>query len=116
MPRFQPGDYVKARFKDDLTGESEWMWVVVSSDDEEGVLFGRLDNEPPLGTGLHVGEEIAVDYDQVVEHREAKEFERQQGGLAVPLPKRSQDYDQTMAEEFSKCLVNPHNIRGRIGS
>ena len=93
------------------------MWVVVSSDDEEGVLFGRPRNEPPLGTGLHVGEEIAVYYDQVVEHREAKEFERQQGGLGGHrFLKRSQDYDQTMAEEFSKCLVNPHNIRGRIGS
>jgi len=41
MPRFQPGDYVKAEFKDDVTGESERMWVVVDScDNEEG--FPRL--------------------------------------------------------------------------
>jgi hypothetical protein len=25
MPKFQPGDYVKAEFKDEATGESEWM-------------------------------------------------------------------------------------------
>ena len=28
MPKFQPGDYVKAEFQDEATGESEWMWVV----------------------------------------------------------------------------------------
>jgi len=78
MPRFQPGDYVKAEFKEEATGESEWMWVVVDScDDGAGVLFGRLDNEPLLGTGLHVGDELAVSYDRVVEHRKAKDFEKQ---------------------------------------
>ena len=78
MPRFQPGDYVKAEFKDERTSESERMWVVVDScDDEEGMLFGRLDNEPLLGTGLHVGEELAVSYDKVVEHRKASDFEKQ---------------------------------------
>ena len=78
MPRFQPGDFVKAEFKDEDTGESEWMWVVVdSSDDEEGVLFGRLDNEPLLGTGLHVGDELAVSYEKVVEHRRASDFQKQ---------------------------------------
>jgi hypothetical protein len=78
MPRFQPGDYVKAEFKDEATGESEWMWVVVDScDDDAGVLLGRLDNEPLLGTGLHVGDELAVGYGKVVEHRKASEFGRQ---------------------------------------
>ena len=78
MPKFQPGDYVKAEFKDEDTGESEWMWVVVDScDDETRVLFGRLDNEPVVGTGLHVGDELAVSYDKVVEHRKAKDFEKQ---------------------------------------
>jgi hypothetical protein len=39
MPRFQPGDYVKAEFQDETTGESERMWVVVDScDNQEGVL------------------------------------------------------------------------------
>jgi uncharacterized protein YegJ (DUF2314 family) len=78
MPRFQPGDYVKAEFKDEETGESEWMWVVVDScDDEAGVLFGRLDNEPVVGTGLRLGDELAVSYGKVVEHMKAKDFERQ---------------------------------------
>jgi hypothetical protein len=50
MAKYHPGDYVKAEFKDEQTGESEWMWVVVDScDDEERVLFGRLDNEPVVG-------------------------------------------------------------------
>ena len=78
MARYQPGDYVKAEFKDEDTGESEWMWVVVDScDDQERVIFGRLDNEPVVGTGLQLGDELAVSYEKVMEHREAKDFERQ---------------------------------------
>jgi hypothetical protein len=78
MPRFQLGDYVKAESKDESSGESEWMWVEVDScDDDAGVLFGRLDNEPVVGTGLHDGDELAVSYGKVVEHRKAKDFERQ---------------------------------------
>ena len=78
MPRFQPGDYVKAEFMDEATGESEWMWVQVDScDDEGGILFGKLDNEPLVGTGLHLGDGLAVGYDKVVEHRNASDFERQ---------------------------------------
>jgi len=78
MPRFQPGDSVKAEFKDETSGESEWMWVVVDScDDDAGVLFGRLDNEPVVGTGPHVCDELAVGYEKVVEHMKAKDFERQ---------------------------------------
>jgi hypothetical protein len=42
-----------------------------------GVLFGRLDNEPLLGTTLHVGDEIAASYDKVVEHRKAADFQKQ---------------------------------------
>jgi hypothetical protein len=78
MPKFQPGDYVKAEFKDEVTGESEWMWVQVDScDDEAGLLFGRLDNEPLLGTALHVGDELAVSYKKIVEHRKASDFQKQ---------------------------------------
>jgi hypothetical protein len=78
MPKFQPGDYVKAEFKDEATGESEWMWVQVDScDDEAGVIFGRLDNEPVLGAALHVDDELAVSYEKVVEHRKASDFEKQ---------------------------------------
>jgi hypothetical protein len=90
MPRFQPGDYVKAEFRDDLTGEGERMWVVVDScDDEAGVLFGRLDNEPVLGTGLHLGDELAASYGKVVEHRKAAEFDKQQEATAAFCPWQS---------------------------
>jgi len=78
MPRFQHGDYVKAEFKGGVTGESERMWVVVDSgDDEEGVVLGRLDNEPLLGTSLHRGDELAVSYDKIVERRRAPSFQKQ---------------------------------------
>ncbi len=54
------------------------MWVVVDSfDDDAAVLFGRLDNEPVVGTGLQLGDELAVGHDKVVEHRKAKDFEKQ---------------------------------------
>jgi len=42
-----------------------------------GVLFGGLDNEPLLGTSLHLDDEIAVSYDKVVEHRKAADFQKQ---------------------------------------
>jgi hypothetical protein len=45
--------------------------------DGAGVLFGRLDNEPLLGTGLHVGDELAAGYGKVFEHRKASEFQKQ---------------------------------------
>jgi hypothetical protein len=78
MPRFQPGDYVKAEFQNETTGESERMWVVMDScDDGPGVLLGRVDNEPVPGTGLRVGDELAVSYDNVIEHSMVSEFQTQ---------------------------------------
>jgi len=48
---------------DEAADESEWMWVQVDScDDEAGLLFGRLDSEPLLGSALHVGDGLAVSY------------------------------------------------------
>jgi len=29
MAVYEQGDYIKVEFKDDSTGESEWMWVMV---------------------------------------------------------------------------------------
>jgi len=76
MQTYQPGDYVKAEFKDERTQESEWMWVRVdSADDEKRVLFGRLDNEPVVfGDRVRVGQRLAISYDNVREHRKASEF------------------------------------------
>jgi uncharacterized protein YegJ (DUF2314 family) len=75
MPDYVPGDFVKAEFKDDESGESEWMWLkVVSSDHERRIVFGRLDSEPIVFTKLRFGQEIAVTYDLVREHRQAGSF------------------------------------------
>lgn len=74
MATFEPGDYVKAEFRDER-GESEWMWVrVESADDEARVVFGRLDNEPVAHADLRLGQEIAVSYDNVREHMKAWSF------------------------------------------
>jgi hypothetical protein len=79
MAKYQAGDYVKAEFTDDATGESEWMWVEVEScDDERRVLYGRLDNAPVVHSErLRLGSEIAVSYDNVREHRKPSQFIKQ---------------------------------------
>jgi hypothetical protein len=49
MSIYESGDYVKVEFKDDLMGDSEWMWVRVDQvDDATRVVFGRLDSRPIL--------------------------------------------------------------------
>jgi uncharacterized protein YegJ (DUF2314 family) len=75
MGRFEAGDYVKVEFKDETSGESEWMWVQVhDSNDEERILFGKLDNEPIVNTDLRLGMEIAVSYDLIREHMKDSSF------------------------------------------
>jgi uncharacterized protein YegJ (DUF2314 family) len=75
MANYEPGDYVKAEFRDDRTDESEWMWIKVDrADDAARVVFGRLDNEPLINTDLRLGEEIAVSYDLIREHMKASAF------------------------------------------
>jgi len=75
MGRFEAGDYVKVEFKDQTSGESEWMWVQVrDSNDEERILFGKLDNEPIVNTDLRLGMEIAVSYDLIREHMKDSSF------------------------------------------
>jgi hypothetical protein len=75
MSRYQPGDYVKVEFKEDSTGESEWMWVRIEhADDGERVVFGQLDNEPVVNKGLRRGMELAVSYDNIREHKKLSDF------------------------------------------
>jgi hypothetical protein len=77
MADYQVGDYIKAEFKDDQTGESEWMWVKVQgSDDQLRVVFGELDNEPITLQDLCLGMQLAVSYDNVREHRSASSFKQ----------------------------------------
>jgi hypothetical protein len=75
MPRYESGDYVKVEFKEESTGESEWMWVRIEhADDSERVVFGQLDNEPVVSKGLRRGMELAVSYDNIREHKKSSDF------------------------------------------
>jgi len=77
MGPIQPGDYVKVVFKNEETGESEWMWVKVDyADDSNRVVFGRLDNEPLVTRGVRLGDELAVSYDNIVEHVKPSAFDQ----------------------------------------
>jgi hypothetical protein len=76
MSIYNPGDYIKAEFKEDSTGESEWMWVRIDhADDIERVVFGQLDNEPVVNKDLRRGMELAVSYDNIREHKKSSDFE-----------------------------------------
>jgi len=75
MANYEPDDYVKAEIVDEVTKQSEWLWVRVDHcDEEKRVVFGRLDNIPLVNTDLKLGQEIAVSYENVREHRKASEF------------------------------------------
>ena len=70
MSTYSSGDHVKVEFADERSGESEWMWVEVDrSDDEKRLLFGRLDSQPIKSTKLKVGQELAISYDNIRDHR-----------------------------------------------
>jgi hypothetical protein len=78
MPTYERGDYVKVEFPDKTTGINEWMWVRVHHcDDEKQLVFGTLDNEPVVNAEeLQLGEELAINYGGVREHRKPWEFHR----------------------------------------
>lgn len=77
MSKYEPGDFVKAEFRDEQTGESEWMWVKVDHcDDDLRVVFGTLDNEPLVNAGLRLGQELAVSYAVIQEHIIASAFKQ----------------------------------------
>jgi uncharacterized protein YegJ (DUF2314 family) len=66
MAAYRAGDCVKVEFKDESTGESEWLWLRVEScDDDKRVVFGRLDNEPLIALTLKLGQKLAVSYDLI---------------------------------------------------
>ena len=76
MARYEAGDYVKVEFRDDRSGESEWMWVLVDScDEEQAVVFGTLDSVSVVHADrLHLGEKLAVSFDNIREHKKAGGF------------------------------------------
>ena len=64
------GDHVKIEVVNESSGESEWMWLLVERRDDRGrLVFGKLDSEPIAITDMHLGQELAVSYDNVREHR-----------------------------------------------
>ncbi len=71
MAAYEPGEHIKVEFKDDRTGESEWMWVRVDySDDKERVVFGWLDSQPLVHANkLKCGQHLAISFDNVRERR-----------------------------------------------
>jgi hypothetical protein len=70
MGKYQKGDHVKFEVNDEGSGKSEWLWLLVeSSDDGQEIVFGKLDSEPIVATEMRVGQELAVSYEKVRDHR-----------------------------------------------
>jgi hypothetical protein len=70
MGKYQKGDHIKFEVRDDGSSESEWLWLAVdSSDDTREIVFGRLDSQPIVITDMKLGQELAVSYDKIRDHR-----------------------------------------------
>jgi hypothetical protein len=79
VTQYDRGDYVKVEFAADAAGiPGEWMWVRVHHCDEKRqLLFGTLDNEPVMNPqDLELGQELAISYSQIREHRKPWEFRK----------------------------------------
>lgn len=75
MPSYERGDYIKVEIVDEHTRESEWVWVQVDHcDDESRIVFGRLDNAPIVNTDLRLGQELAISYDNIRDHKKPSNF------------------------------------------
>ena len=75
MGKYKRGDFVKIEVRDEGSGPSEWLWLLVDhSDDEQRLVFGKLDNEPIVNTDMRVGMELAISYDNIREHMTASSF------------------------------------------
>jgi uncharacterized protein YegJ (DUF2314 family) len=70
MGKYQKGDHVKIEVEDKELGVDEWLWLLVDhSDDEQRLVFGRLDNAPVSSENLKLGQQLAVSYDKIRDHR-----------------------------------------------
>jgi len=70
MGKYSKGDHVKIEVVNEHSSESEWMWLLVERSDDVGrLVFGKLDSEPVAITDMHLGQEVAVSYDNVRAHR-----------------------------------------------
>lgn len=78
MGKYQSGDHVKFEVVDEHSGESEWLWLAVrESDDERAIVFGTLDSQPVVVTDMRLGQELALSYDKVRDHRRFTKQENQ---------------------------------------
>jgi len=70
MGKYQKGDHVKIEVVNERTGENEWMWLSVDHcDDQRQLVFGTLDSEPLVNTDMRLGQELAVSYIKIRDHR-----------------------------------------------
>jgi uncharacterized protein YegJ (DUF2314 family) len=70
MGRYLKGDHVKIEVTDEMSGDSEWMWLLVDhSDDEQQLVFGQLDSEPIVAANVHGGQSLAVSYERIRDHK-----------------------------------------------
>ena len=69
MSKYEPGDYIK--FEVEEGRESEWMWLLVeSSDDEQEIVLGKLDSQPVVATDIESrAGNSPVSYEKVRDHR-----------------------------------------------
>lgn len=71
MGTYAKGEHVKIEVVDESSGEREWMWLLVErSDDRQRLVFGKLDSQPIAITDMHLGQELAVSYDNVRDRRQ----------------------------------------------
>ena len=74
MSTYQRGDHVKVEIGNESLGKSEWIWSEVDHcDDSLRLVFGRLDSHPVATTALKLGQELAVSYDNIRDHRRFRE-------------------------------------------
>jgi hypothetical protein len=72
---YKAGDYVKIEITNELTRDSEWLWLEISRNDPESrLVFGKIDSDPVVNLDIHRGMEVAVSYDSIREHRTVESF------------------------------------------
>lgn len=70
MGTYKRGEHVKIEVVNENSAEREWMWLLVDdSDDQRQLVFGRLDQQPIINTDMHLGQELAVSYEKIRDHK-----------------------------------------------
>jgi hypothetical protein len=60
LGQYSHGDHVKIDVFEEQSGTHEWMWLLVDWSE---------DAQPVINTDMHLGQELAISYDNVREHR-----------------------------------------------